>query len=63
MGKCRISIVVPVYNTEQFLERCIDSILIQDFSDYEVVIVDDGSTDRSAAICDGYASRYQNVRV
>ena len=63
MGKCRISIIVPVYNTEQFLERCIDSILIQDFSDYEIVIVDDGSTDRSPEICDGYASRYPNVKV
>ncbi len=51
------SIIVPVYNVENYLDRCIKSIAEQDFVDYEVVLVDDGSTDASASICDNIASR------
>lgn len=51
----RFSIVVPVYNVEQYLERCIKSILDQTYSDFELLLVDDGSTDKSAEICDNYA--------
>lgn len=51
----KLSIVVPVYNTEKYLNQCIDSILGQSFTDFEVIIVDDGSTDRSGVICDEYA--------
>lgn len=47
-----ISIIIPVYNTRPFLEDCIDSILCQDFNDFELILVDDGSTDGSSLICD-----------
>ena len=50
------SVIVPVYNAEKYLEQCIESILKQDFSDFELILVDDGSTDSSAAICDSYAN-------
>ena len=56
MDKVKISIVVPVYNAEDYLERCLHSILDQEFSSYEVVLVDDGSTDASWLICDRYSS-------
>lgn len=52
----RISVIVPVYNAEKWLRRCIDSILAQTFTDFEVLLVDDGSTDGSGAICDEYAT-------
>lgn len=58
-----ISVIVPVYNTEKYLRRCIDSILTQTFSDFEILLVDDGSTDSSGAICDEYAKKDQRVRV
>ncbi len=59
----KISIIVPVYNVEQYLLRCIDSILAQTFTDFEVLLVDDGSKDRSGAICDEYAAKDRRVRV
>ena len=49
-----ISIIIPVYNTEKYLEKCINSILHQKFTDFELILVDDGSTDSSGAICDYY---------
>lgn len=57
------SIIVPVYNTENYLEQCIDSIVGQTFKRFEVILVDDGSSDRSASICDEYAKKYGNVEV
>ena len=59
----KISFVIPVYNAEQYLRRCLDSVLSQTYSNYEIVLVDDGSTDRSACICDDYARDYSNVSV
>ena len=50
-----ISIIIPVYNVEPYLRRCLDSIQSQTFSDFEAILVDDGSTDNSGAICDVYA--------
>ena len=58
-----ISILVPVYNVEKYLHRCIDSILAQTYTDYEVILVNDGSTDRSGAICDAYAAEHRCIRV
>ena len=52
------SILIPVYNVEKYIRNCIDSIIFQDFSDYEVIIVDDGSKDHSGEICDDYADKY-----
>lgn len=58
-----VSIIVPVYNTEQYLRRCIDSILAQNFSDFEVILIDDGSTDTSGNICDEYSYKDSRVKV
>ena len=58
-----LSIIVPVYNVEKYLQRCLDSILSQTFRDFEVILVDDGSTDSSPAICDRYAEQDGRVRV
>lgn len=58
-----ISIIVPVYNVEKYLSRCIDSILNQTFSDFELILVDDGSNDCSPAICDEYSKRDSRISV
>lgn len=57
----RFSVLVPVYNVEEYLRTCIESVLKQDFNDYELILVDDGSTDNSGKICDEYSSAYSNV--
>lgn len=62
-NKILISVIVPVYNAEQFLDQCIDSIINQSFRDFEVVIVDDGSTDNSLNICKDYAKIDNRVKV
>ena len=61
-GNSLISVVVPVYNTEKFLRRCLDSILAQTYPSIEMILVDDGSADRSGRICDEYAGKYENVK-
>ena len=58
-----ISVIVPVYRAEAYLHACIDSILSQTFSDFELILVDDGSPDNCGAICDDYAARDSRVRV
>lgn len=58
-----ISVVVPVYNVEKYLCRCIDSILNQTFKQIEIILIDDGSTDNSPIICDEYCNRYENIKV
>ena len=58
-----ITVIVPVYNTEAYLPRCLDSILGQSFTDYELLLIDDGSTDGSGIICDSYADRDRRIRV
>ena len=58
-----ISIIVPVYNVDKYLNRCINSILKQTYSNLEVLLIDDGSTDNSGLICDKYASKFNNIRV
>ena len=58
-----ISVVVPVYKVEKYLCRCVDSILAQTFTDFELILVDDGSPDNSGAMCDDYAAKDSRVRV
>lgn len=59
----KISVIVAVYNAEKYLRRCIDSLLAQTFTDFEVLLIDDGSTDESVSICDDYAERDKRCRV
>ena len=59
----KISIIVPVYKVEKYLHRCIDSILSQSFTDFELILVDDGSPDNCGKICDEYAQKDSRIRV
>lgn len=63
MNDVKISVIVPVYNSEQKLNRCIDSVLTQDFEDFEFILIDDGSTDGSTSICDEYAAYDKRIKV
>lgn len=58
MNKPYFSVLIPVYNVEKYLSSCLESVLSQTFSDYEVILIDDGSKDSSGRICDDYAERY-----
>lgn len=58
-----ISIVVPVYNTENFLSKCIESILAQSYNDFELLLIDDGSTDNSGFLCDKYSEKDKRIKV
>lgn len=59
----KISVIIPVYNVESYLAECIESVLCQTYKDYEIILVDDGSTDSSGEICDRYASQDSRIRV
>ena len=59
----KISIIIPIYNAEKYLHKCIDSILNQTLTDYEILLIDDGSTDNSGEICDNYAQKDNRIRV
>lgn len=59
----KISVIVPVYNVEKYLKRCIESIVNQTFTDFELILVDDGSLDKSGDICDEYADKDARIKV
>lgn len=63
MNTPAISVIVPIYKAEAYLRKCVDGILCQSFSDFELILVDDGSPDLSGAICDDYARKDSRVRV
>lgn len=58
-----LSVIIPVYNVEMYLKECIDSILSQEYSDYEIILINDGSNDSSGEICEDYAEKYMNIYV
>lgn len=59
----KLSIIIPAYNVSGYLEKCLDSILAQTFQEYEVILVDDGSTDETVEICDSYAKKDNRIQV
>lgn len=63
MEKPEISVIVPVYNVGKYLQECIESVIAQSFSEWELLLVDDGSTDGSGAVCDEYAQKDKRIRV
>ena len=60
---CIVSVIVPVYNTERYLSKCIDSIINQTYRNIEIILVDDGSLDNCGKICDEYAGRDKRIKV
>lgn len=62
-GDKSFSVLIPVYNCEKYIRKCLDSVLAQTYSDYEIIMIDDGSTDRSGDICDEYAQLHKNIKV
>jgi glycosyltransferase involved in cell wall biosynthesis len=61
--KFNVSVIIPVYNVENYVKKCIDSVLVQRGVIFEIILVDDGSTDGSPQICDEYAQKYDNITV
>lgn len=59
----KISILVPVYNVEKYLQRCVDSVLAQDFTNWEMILVDDGSPDRCPQMCDAFAEKDVRIKL
>ena len=57
-----ISVIIPVYNVEKYLRECVDSVLKQTYDNFEIILIDDGSTDSSGKICDGYTQNYKRIK-
>ena len=63
MSQPKLSVIIPVYQVEEYLEECVNSVLNQHFKDYEIILVDDGSKDGCPLICDEYAKKYDSIKV
>ena len=63
VNNIKVSIIVPVYNVEAYLDRCIDSLVNQSMKELQIILVDDGSEDNSGLKCDYYANQYENIEV
>ncbi len=63
LGELTISVIIPIYNSSEYLEKCINSVLTQTYKNLDIILVDDGSTDGSAAICDCYAEKDSRISV
>lgn len=62
MNKVFFSVIVPLYNVSKYLQECIDSIISQNFEDFEIILINDGSTDNSGEICETYAEKHSNIK-
>lgn len=60
---CLISVIVPVYNVESYLDRCVESFVNQTYRNLEIILVDDGSTDNCPAMCDAWAKKDPRIKV
>ena len=60
---CKVSVIVPVYNVEDYIRECLDSLINQTLTDIEIILVDDGSKDLSGTICDEYAKKDCRIKV
>ena len=58
----KISVIVPVYNVEKYLDKCLTSLIKQTYKNFEIIVINDGSIDNSLAICNKYANKYDNVK-
>ena len=63
MEKKRFSIIIPAYNVQEYVNRAIDSVLKQDFKDYELIVINDASTDRTEEVVKQYEEKYNNVKL
>lgn len=63
MEKEKISVIIPIYNAKKYLDRCLNSVINQDYENLEIILVNDGSTDGSAQICNGWAQKDVRVKV
>ena len=59
----KISVIIPVYNTEEYLRECLNSVINQTLKEIEIILIDDGSTDNSGKICEEYASKDNRIKV
>ena len=62
-SQCELSIIIPIYNGERYLRDTLDSVIGQSFTNYELILVDDGSTDTTGVICEEYAQRDSRIKV
>lgn len=63
MNNPKISVIVPIYNVEKYIKRCVESLINQSYKNLEIILVDDGSPDNCPKICDDYADKYSNIKV